>query len=699
MKTEILAIILVFLVFTAPTTAVDIEKDIREMENPLAAASGKEKIGLLLRLASYTYTRAPGKCVDYCGQILEMTEHGDFPGERAAALINLSYALSVLGDREKSFEHLKEALKIYERLNDKNGAGKALNRIGYHYLSRDYPNLALEYFMRSLKVYEELGDKRTLFLPNLTLGDLYFKEENYPKSLEYYQKALDTAEENKDKPGASLCNHNIGLVYHRMGNLEKSLEYFQQALGAFEKTGNEFWIGATLTNMGRAYGDLNESSRALTCLSQAKEIFEKIGDRNELFFTLYYLGDIYLEIKNYSAALSHYEGALRIAGIQKDVSNFEKVYRGLAGVYAAKGDYKNAYNYYRKYSETRESLVNEKKNKQMAELEVQFEARQKIKEIELLKKDNKIQVLTRNAFIAGFILVSVILALLFRKFLYLFAFWKKQKYVGQYRLIETIGSGGMGTVYLAHTIRDKKQLAAVKVLRDDLVEDESARRRFKQEGNIFDKIVHPNIVTIFERGDYKGKLYIAMEYLQGKTLSQKIKEEGKIELKECLHIMIRISETLAFIHSKNIVHRDLKPANIMLVPDDPNEGKTGTVKLLDFGLALMKSQTRLTQTGILVGTIHYIAPEQIIENLYSPAGDIYALGIIFYEMLVGKPPFHQDTITAIVEKILGEPPRAPNLERLEIPEALNHLILQILSKEPDRRPSAGDVLLALKGMG
>ncbi|MCP5106070.1 MAG: serine/threonine protein kinase, partial [bacterium] len=271
----------------------------------------------------------------------------------------------------------------------------------------------------------------------------------------------------------------------------------------------------------------------------------------------------------------------------------------------------------------------------------------------------------------------------------------KQKYIGQYKIVEKIGSGGMGTVYYAHNIRDKTQIAAVKVLKEELTEDEMNRRRFKYEGTIIDKLAHPNIVKIYERGEYKEKLYIAMEYLRGKTLARKIREDGIIDINEALHIMTGIADALVFIHDQGVVHRDLKPANIMLIE---KEGEPLSVKLLDFGLALMNSQTRLTQSGFLVGTVNYISPEQIIENRYSSAGDVYALGIIFYEMVVGEQVFPGNSITVVMEKILDTEPPEPSRIRPDIPVALERLIMQMLSKDPDRRPSAGDVLAALKTM-
>ena len=694
MKTKIAVLILWVLISIFLTAKNDRGSTIEELENQLKSLSGKEKIQMLLRLAGVTYTRSPKKCVDYCKQILDSTGPSDDPKARANASIYLNYAYDVLGDREKSLKYSKQALALFEKLKDKNGIYRALNAIGSNYLTMDYPNMALDYYLKALAAYKSVErEKKKLYPSLMNIGHVYFKVENYQKALEYYLEALDIAKKNNDSRAMPLLY--AGLCFHRKGNYKKSLEYLLPSLKLFENSGNKFYIAALRTNTGRVYIDMHKPALALTYLTSAKHVMEEIGDKSELFFTLYYLGDAYLEMKDYPNALLNYEGALKLAREQEDKSNLEKVFKSYSNLYAVTGDYKNAYEYYKRYSETREFLVNEKKNKQFAELEVQFEAENRANEIELLKKDNKIQVITRNAFITGFVLVSIILGLLFKKYLYLFAFWKRQKYIGQYRVIETIGTGGMGTVYLAHTLRDKKQLSAIKVLREEFSDDESSRQRFKHEGTIIDKVNHPNIVKIIERGDYKGRLYIAMEYLRGKTLSQKIKEEGKIKLKECLHIMKQVSDALAFIHGKNILHRDLKPANILLIEKD---GETGTVKLLDFGVALTQSQTRLTQSGILVGTISYIAPEQITENLYSPAGDVYALGIIFYEMLIGKTPFHHDSITALVEKILDEAPEPPDRLAPDIPDELNRLIMRLLSKDPARRPTAAEVFIDLNRM-
>jgi tRNA A-37 threonylcarbamoyl transferase component Bud32 len=473
------------------------------------------------------------------------------------------------------------------------------------------------------------------------------------------------------------------------------LEHLLETLALAENNGNNYYIAASMSNLGDVYGNLNQHSKALEYLFQAQNIQVKHGYKSGLISTKYYIGNVYLKMKDYANARSYYHQTIKIAEDMKDKKTLEKVYKNYADLYEDTGDYKMALEYYRMYFQTRESIFNEKIMKQITELEIRFDAEKREKELEILKKDNKIQKLTRNASIFVLSLLAIILALVFKKYLYLLAFWKTHKYIWQYRIIDRIGSGGMGTVYRAHAVSDKSHLVAVKVLREELVEDESSRRRFKHEGTIIDKLEHPHIVKIYERGEHKGKLYIVMEYLQGKTLAQKIKEENKIDFKEWFDIMMQVTDALTFIHSRNVVHRDIKPANIMLIQKD---GSFNCVKLLDFGVALMKFQTRLTQSGFLVGTINYTAPEQISDNRYSTASDVYSLGIIFYEMLTGEPPFRAETVTAVVEKILDKSPEEPIQLCPHIPAELNRLIMQMLSKVPEQRSTAADIFRALKKM-
>jgi len=612
--------------------------------------------------------------------------------EKAKASIYLHFAYNAKGDLKKSLKYSKEALAIYEKQGDRLGIIDAMNALGMYYINIDYLDIAQDYLVKSLKICEELNNKDKLHTSYIHLGILYYNLEEFSKALAYYQKAQAIVKELK-KPKSITCCFYTGLCYQKLRNYREALEYLQETRALAKNSGNQYYIGASLSNIGNVYVNLNQHQLALTYLFQALKIHDNEKYKKALVYTKYYIGNAYLKMKDYANALSYYNQTTKFAEELNDKKTLERLYQHYSDLYTDTGSYKKALDYYKLYSKTRESILTERKMKQIAELEIRFDTEKREKEIEILKKDNNIQKITRNASVIVLILLVVILILVFKKYLYLLAFWKTHKYISQYRVMEKIGSGGMGTVYLTHTANNKNQLAAVKVLKEELAEDKNNRRRFKQEGTIIDKLEHPHIVKIYERGEYEGKLYIAMEYLRGKTLAQKIKEEKKIDLQECFHIMIQITDALAFIHSKNVLHRDLKPANIMLIEKDYH---SNFVKLLDFGVALMKFQTRLTQTDIRVGTIAFTAPEYITNNLYSPACDIYSLGMVFYEMLTGKSAFEAEILTAVVEKILRTSPREPGKLRPDIPGELNRLIMQMLSKVPAQRPPAANIVTTLK---
>jgi len=270
-----------------------------------------------------------------------------------------------------------------------------------------------------------------------------------------------------------------------------------------------------------------------------------------------------------------------------------------------------------------------------------------------------------------------------KKYISMSNFWKQKNYIGNYRLIETIGSGGMGTVYLAVHTAEPARKVALKVLKEEYSTDDIQIRRFKREAVVIDQIEHPNIVRIIERGEHGQHLYIAMEWLSGKTLAERLTEDERLSIRDCLHIMEQVAGALAAIHRKNIIHRDLKPDNIMLVRqgNDPLY-----VKLLDFGLAKAGTFSKLTETGMVIGTLSYIAPEQITESAYSGASDIYSLGVTFYEMVTGIKPFFGETSLEIMKEILNKDPAEPMRLRAETPRDLSRLIMHMIARKPGDRP-------------
>jgi ligand-binding sensor domain-containing protein/tRNA A-37 threonylcarbamoyl transferase component Bud32 len=295
--------------------------------------------------------------------------------------------------------------------------------------------------------------------------------------------------------------------------------------------------------------------------------------------------------------------------------------------------------------------------------------------------------------LVSFAVLSYVIINFIKKYIILSGFWKREKIIGKFKLVEKIGSGGMATIYKAQDTLDKSETVAIKVLREDLSADENYRKRFKQEAAIIDQLDHPNIVKVLERGQYKQKLYIVMELLRGKTLAKKIGEEPKIHLNEVLDMMIQITDTLIKIHSKDIVHRDLKPENIMLIE---KEGNCNFVKLLDFGLAKGQFQSRITQTGTVLGTLNYMAPEQIALGEFSPASDIYSLGVIFYETVTNQLPFPGESVSDIMKQIMNKTPTEPIQLRLDLPIELNQIIMEMMEKENEYRPTAKEVMEELR---
>ena len=284
-----------------------------------------------------------------------------------------------------------------------------------------------------------------------------------------------------------------------------------------------------------------------------------------------------------------------------------------------------------------------------------------------------------------FAFASYLLIHWLRNYLKFIAFWKRQNYVGHYKILSIIGSGGMGTVYKAQDMLDKKRIIALKVLKVENFSSEIQRKRFVNEAAVIDQLSHPHVVHIIERGQVGDSLYIAMEFLDGITLAQRIKQEKRLEIDAAVHIMSQIIDVLTRLHSRHIVHRDVKSENIMLLRQ--GEG-ADYVKLLDFGLAITQNQSRLTESGIIVGTLHYLPPERVASGVSSRQGDIYSAGIIFYEMLTGAKPFPGDTTVDVFRQILDAYPRPPREWRPEIPGELADLVMKMIAKKPETRPDA-----------
>lgn len=254
---------------------------------------------------------------------------------------------------------------------------------------------------------------------------------------------------------------------------------------------------------------------------------------------------------------------------------------------------------------------------------------------------------------------------------------KGQKINERYQIIKSIGEGGMANVYLAYdTILDRD--VAVKVLRGDLSNDEKFVRRFQREALNASSLSHPNIVEVYDVGEDNGQYFIVMEYIEGKNLKDLLKKRGKLTTSEVIDIMSQIADGLSIAHDSYIIHRDIKPQNIMIL-------ENGLVKITDFGIAMAMNATQLTQTNSVMGSVHYLPPEQASGKGSTLKSDIYSMGILMYELLTGVLPYRGDNAVEIALKHLKEPLPSIREELPDLPQSVENIILKSTAKNPKNR--------------
>ena len=254
---------------------------------------------------------------------------------------------------------------------------------------------------------------------------------------------------------------------------------------------------------------------------------------------------------------------------------------------------------------------------------------------------------------------------------------KGDKLSDRYQIIKSIGEGGMANVFLAYdTILERN--VAVKVLRGDLANDEKFVRRFQREALSASSLTNENIVEVYDVGEDKGEYYIVMEYVEGKHLKNLLKKRGKLTIAEVIDIMLQVTSGLSVAHDSYIIHRDIKPQNIMIL-------ENGIVKITDFGIAVAMNSTQLTQTNSVMGSVHYLPPEQASGKGATLQSDIYSLGILMFELLTGKLPFKGENAVEIALKHLKEPMPSLRKELPDVPQSIENIILRATAKNPKNR--------------
>lgn len=248
---------------------------------------------------------------------------------------------------------------------------------------------------------------------------------------------------------------------------------------------------------------------------------------------------------------------------------------------------------------------------------------------------------------------------------------------GRYKILQLIGGGGMSNVYLAHDIILNRDVA-IKILRYDLSNEEELHRRFQREALAATSLTHPNIVSIYDVGEDADMHYIVMEYIKGKTLKQYIQEFSPLSSARSVHIMKQLTSAMAHAHDNGIIHRDIKPQNILM-------DEAGNVKITDFGIATTLNATSYTQTNSVIGTVHYLSPEQARGGLATMKSDIYSLGIVLYELLTGELPFSGESAVSIALKHLQS--ETPSVREFDatIPQSVENIVLKATAKDANHR--------------
>src|SRR2546421_4637175 len=252
---------------------------------------------------------------------------------------------------------------------------------------------------------------------------------------------------------------------------------------------------------------------------------------------------------------------------------------------------------------------------------------------------------------------------------------------GRYKVLQRLGSGGMADVFRAEDDQLGRKVA-LKLLHRRFSEDPGFVERFRREAQSAAGLQHPNVVSVFDRGAYDGTYYIAMEYLPGRSLKQLIRQEAPLNPVRAIDITIQILKAARFAHRHGVIHRDLKPHNAIV--DD-----AGHVKVTDFGIA-RAGASDMTETGSIMGTAQYLSPEQAQGHAVSAVSDLYAIGIVLYELLAGRVPFDGDSAVTIALKQVSEAPVPPSAYNPSVPPELDAIVLKALEKDPARRWANAD---------
>jgi len=629
----------------------------------------------------------------------------------ARALGNVGNVHYDRGDYGRALEVHQEALVIERELDDSSQIMTSLNNIGIAlYRLGDYQG-ALENLLEALRLHEAAGELSGVAGAAVNIGNIFEHIGQLDRAAEYFQRALDAHTEVGTLDGMAGAHLNLGNICQLGERLAEAEAHYLKALELARRVGSPRLEASALDSLGHVERHRGAPERALPLHRQALALRESLGVLQDVALSNQNLGLALHDLGRLDEARPPLERALALARECGAATVVQEVLSDLSGLHAARGEFETALGYAQQAAAARETYLNERSNDRVAELETRYQMEARKRENELLAKENEIRRLEAsrarlraNLMLVALAVVLTAVVLLLRRYRDLLRFWKRKSLVGHYRIVDTIAEGGMGVVYRAESLVERSGSFALKLIRDEHAADPAVRRRFLHEAAVVDQLDHPHIVRVHERGEDSGRLYIAMELLEGPSLAELIRRGQRLALPAALHVMRQLAAVVAAIHAKGVLHRDLKPANVILVE---REGDPSFVKLLDFGLARSQSLTRLTETGAILGTIAYLPPEQITEQRFTAASDVYALGVVFYELLTLCPAFPGGTPVEVIQQILRGEVVPPTRLRPDLPVELERLLLEMMATDPAARPGDGEVVdrlgemdsLAVEGEG
>jgi len=550
--------------------------------------------------------------------------------------------------------NLAEAASLYEGMKDHDRAAELFSKTG------DYINAA--------------RNVETLQRP-LEAAELYEKGEGFD-----YQA-------HGESKKAARCFHRAGKTARAAELLEQAGEP-EEAARLYEQAGNYGKAGALYKSIGDVPSAIRMLTEHLTEHSEDMEMHLELGlllaenaqydtaieqlqktAQDERFrkIALMRVAECFVAKNLYDIAINRYQACLQ-EGEQVSWQNLD-VFYGMGKAHQLAGNYRQARQIYER----------------ILAIDYQYEdVRERLDEVETLSSAFAATSTTSSRHEAATVVneSDMTVTLVDTPYQQLPS-QTKERYVVKGQL----GKGGMGAVYLAEDKRLRRTVA-LKILPPELAQDDKLRLRLIREAQAVAQINHPNVVAVFDVGDEMGNSYISMEYVEGQTVRDILKDKGKLEVRQCVDLLLGVTQGLGYAHRKGITHRDIKPENIMVAQD-------GTAKIMDFGLALVEGATRLTVPGAVAGTWRYMAPEQVRgEEELSPAADVYAVGCMSYELLTGKPPFTGGDVGI---QHLSQDPKPLSEVEPGIPGPVEGIVIKCLQKDPaDRYADAEDLNQALR---